>query len=117
MSIANDVKELKDIDIEIKRYNKIIYDLKTRKKILEKNITEFLEERDEPGLKYNGIAILKKEGETRKRKNKNEKIVDGMGVLQKYGVNDPEKIVTEIIEAIRGDPSKMTKLHMEKIKN
>ena len=74
MSIKSYIDELTLINIEIKRNNNINTKLRKRLKEIEVNITSYLKEKDQVGLKYNGKAILIENKEHRPTKKKKKYI-------------------------------------------
>ena len=57
-SIQGNVQELKEINVEIKRLQNETKKLKKRGQELEKFIISYLNEKEQPGLKYQNTAIL-----------------------------------------------------------
>ena len=56
--ITGNVRELDNLNIEIKRLAKQLRKLRARKKKIEGNISKYLEETNKPGVKYKGTAII-----------------------------------------------------------
>lgn len=104
-TIAEIVRELKSLSIEIKSRAGELRDLRKKKKDNEEIVMKYLEEKDQPGIKCDNFVILSEQKEKRMRKKKAEKIVDGSNVLKKYGISEPEKVLNEIIESMRGNKS------------
>ena len=98
------VTELKELSAEIKRYSIELKKFRKRKDELEKKIETFLVEKDQPGVKYRDVAvILEKNKYKRIPKKKEQKKMDCINVLTHYGIGNAEKILTEIIETMKGD--------------
>ena len=98
------VTELKELSVEIKRYSTELKKFRKRKDELEKKIETFLVEKDQPGVKYRDVAvILEKNKYKRIPKKKEQKKMDCINVLTHYGIGNAEKILTEIIETMKGD--------------
>lgn len=104
MSIQQDVIELQNLDVELKRLRKQIRDLKTQKDACEKRILEYLEVNEQPGLKMNGMVIMAQDRRRRKYQKKTEKIERGESVLQKHGIYNSREALDELLEAMRGSP-------------
>lgn len=115
-SIKTDVQELESIRAEIKSLNLRRKNLREKEKSVEARIREFLESRDQPGVKHNGTAIILEQKEKRTSKKPKERDSDAMSVLEKYGVRDSEKVLREIMEARKGDPVTSAKLKVQKYK-
>ena len=116
MSIQSDVKELNDINMEIKRLNYRARQLRQRKKFLEENIAEFLKSKDQPGVKYHNTAIILENKEKRGYKKEKDKDVDALEVLRKHGIKYPEEVLGDLLEARKGEKIETSKLKIQKIK-
>jgi hypothetical protein len=117
MSIQGKVNELQSIKLELKSLQARSSKLRKRMKQIEEDINDYLVSKDQPGLKYQGTAIIRETKEKRRVKKKNEQRSDVIYVLEKYGVHSPEKVFDEIMEAKRGSPTEHTKLKFKKYKN
>ena len=112
-TIIGNIKELKSLNNELKTRMVELRSLKLRKKIIENSIIEYLNEKDQPGIKYNNMIILSHEKATRVVRKKPEKINIGMSVLEKYGIQDPAKALGEIMDAMKGDVNKVPCLRIK----
>ena len=76
-------------------------DLDNREKELNDKVKIYLREKKQPGVKYQGIAVVSETVEKKKTKKKEEAEKDIMGVFQHYGIdgNAARKIYAEIKEA------------------
>jgi hypothetical protein len=117
MSIQSYLNELSSIKSELKSIRTRGTQLRIRAKKIEEYIKEYLESKEQPGLKYKGTAIIREI----KTKHNNKKIVeqkaDCIQVLEKYGINNPEKLLEELHEAKKGQPVEQTKLKFKKYKD
>lgn len=104
MSIQRDTLELQTLDVEIKRLKKQLNELKKRKTECEQKILDFLNQTHQPGIKFNGQVILATEKSKRKYKKKIEKKQCGEYVLRKYGIQNSEDALEELLETMRGTP-------------
>lgn len=116
MSIQGKVDEINSIKKELKVIGQRGKLLRKRVKALEYEINEYLEMKDQPGMKYKGVAIIREEKTVRKPKKKNEQKMDAMYILENYGIENPEKVLEELLEARRGDPEETTKIQYKKEK-
>lgn len=114
MSIRSYVDELNSIKNEINRNNETNKKLRVRKKDLEFKITDYLQNKDQTGLKYNGQAIILENKEKRTIKKKKEKETDVISLLENLGLKHPENVYKQILEVQRGEPVFEKKI---KIKN
>jgi len=116
--ITGNIRELDNLNIEIKRLAKQLRKLRARKKKIEGDISQYLEETNKPGVKYKGTAIIaeNKVKHVRNRK-KVDKENDGTYILSQYGIQNPEKVLKELLEAMKGPKENTTILKFKKIKN
>jgi hypothetical protein len=95
-TIRADVEELTSINAEIKRISDAMKVLRKKKEILEKNIASFLNEKDLPGVKFNGdIVLLEKKTKqiSANKKTREQALVE---LLRKQGLHNPEEIANQI---------------------
>ena len=97
------VSELRQITDEIKRLNKIRNKLHKRKREIEGLVVQFLDEKDQAGVKYRGTALVAKPKNTRVRRKEKDREADGQAILRKYGIHNSERIIKEVIEAMKGE--------------
>ena len=116
MDITKNVIELENIQKEIKRNNAKNKELRSRVKELEKNITEFLEEKNPAGAKYNNGAILLESKETRPAKKKDKKKEDVINFFSELGVSSPDKAFNKLQEVQKSSPVVNKKLKFVKNK-
>ena len=110
------VTELKDLWVEIKKHSTELKKFRKRKDELEKKIEEFLVEKDQPGVKYRDVAvILEKNKYKRIPKKKEQKKMDCINVLTHYGIGNAEKILSEIIETMKGDEVPKNSIRLKEI--
>ena len=117
MSIVNYINELQSINVEIAKNNKLNANLRKRAKQLEKEKTDYLEAKDQPGVKFQNIAIVveKKPKWTTKKKKDTEE--DSLKVLEEYGVSDPKAALNELVRVRKGDEFESKKIKIKKLKN
>ena len=102
-AIPGYVRELKNLDIEIKRLSAQLKKLRSRKKNIESKISDYLQHTNKPGIKYQGnTLVLKKTTKCNRNRKKKDKEKDGSNVLSQYGIQNPEKVLQQVIEAMRG---------------
>jgi hypothetical protein len=115
MSIQAKVDELNSIKKELDYVRKKTEPLRKRVKELEKEICEYLNTKEQNGLKYKNIAIIKEQKTVRTRKTKEDKLRESINLLRKHGVNNPERLLTELTEAQKGNPQEKEKLTIKKL--
>jgi hypothetical protein len=116
MSIQGKVNELNSIKSELKSLRQRGTVLRKRAKVIEEEIDKYLDSKDQPGLKYKGTAIIRETAIKRRTKKKADARADAIYVLERRGVESPDKIFDEMMEARRGSPTEQTKLKFKKIK-
>ena len=110
------VTELKELAVDIKRRSAELSKLRKRKEEIEKKITDFLIEKDQPGVKYRDVAvILEKNKYKRIPKKKAQKEEDAVNVLKHYGIGNAEKILAEVIDTMKGDEVPKTGLRLKNV--
>jgi len=114
-SIQNNVKELKDINTEIKRLQIETKKLKKRAQDIEKNILSYLNEKEQPGLKYQNTAIIIEN--KAKRITRTKKDVDGnaIRILEEVGIPNAREILNKITESRKGEQIQMQKVKLQNI--
>ena len=116
MSIKSDINELNQINLEIKTLTDRVKNLKKLSKEVEKRIINYLNEKNQPGIKYNGSAVIVESKSRVIRKGENAKKQDAIRVLRNNGVSDPEHILNELTEAQKGSKIGLQKIKINKIK-
>jgi hypothetical protein len=101
--IRSEMKELKEINTEIKRLSITLKNLRERKKGLEDDIIEYLDRTGQPGIKYEDLIVLSGEKKCREKKKKEEKELDVLTILEDKGIRNSRETYLEILEAMRGE--------------
>ena len=114
MSIQADINELNQIEEELSRMRKRMSQLRKQKEAVEQRVLQFLESKDQPGVKFRGKAILADKRTSRSYKNPKKKTEDGASILRQYGVHNADKVLDEIIEAMKGEKIEKEKLKIKK---
>jgi hypothetical protein len=115
-SITSSLNELKDINSELKRLRIQVRKLNIRREIVEKEIKDFLDSKDQPGIKYQGMAIIPEEKETYKAKGKKQKEEDIKTLFRNYGVDDENEAFRDLMKTMKGSPTQKFKLKIKPIK-
>jgi hypothetical protein len=115
MSIRGDVEQLETI----RREMKILADkrkvLKQREAQIIERISSYLKSKNQPGVKYQGKAVIMEEKETFKRRKPKESDADAVTVLERYGVKSPQKVLNELLSTRKGEKVVKTKLKYKNI--
>jgi len=115
MSIKSYVEELETIQAEIKRNNLKNLQLRQRSKKLETSIKEYLDEKGQLGLKYQGKAIIMEQKELRPSKKKKDKEEALLSFFEDLGVSDPKEAYSKLIEAQKQAPIEKTSIKFKKL--
>jgi hypothetical protein len=115
MSIQSYVIELERIKTELKFLNEKKRKLKSREQELENNIASFLKSKQQTGVKYQDSKIILEKKEKRVNKKNKDKDMDSINILMTYGLNDPQKVLNEILEARKGEKIQTDKLKIQKL--
>jgi hypothetical protein len=116
MSIQAYVSELQNLNIELKRLKQTSSELRKKIKIVENNIMEYLQEKQQPGVKYHDTAIIIENKSKRTSKPKKDKEEDALRILEQYGIKDSKNLLEQILEAGKGEEVEINKLKIKKIK-
>ena len=108
------ITELKLLKNEIKITQARLRSLKDKAKGVETHICNYLKSKNEPGVRYDGVALILDEKERRSRKKKNDQLKDSLDVLRRYGITNPQHALDELLESRRGDTQLNTKLTVKK---
>ena len=117
MSIQSSIKELDAIKIEIKRNNESNRLLRSRSKILETQIQDYIEAKDHVGLKYKNQTIILENSVCRKRKVESKKNTELIDWLKSRGIHEPEKACVEIRQLQKGEEVEVKKVKIKPLKN
>ncbi len=114
--IQSYVNQLRDLNIELKRVTKNASEIRKEIKVVEKNILEYLNEKEQPGVKYKDIAIVVENKTKRAGKSKKEKEEDSLRILEEYGISDPKDVLKKIQDAQKGEEIENQKIKIKQIK-
>ena len=103
-AIVSEMNQLKCIDLEIKRLNAKIKELKQGKKQMETRIMNYLERAQMNGAKTSDMVVLAREKKVNTKKKKDEKVEDIASILKSAGVvSNVNDTVNKVLEALKGD--------------
>ena len=115
MSIQAELSELKGLKLELTNLNKRAKLIRKRVKLLESIIAQYIDEKDLPGIKHNGVAVILERKTRRAGKSNKMRDSDAMKVLEDYGISNPEKALRKIMEARKGDELQIDKLTLNNL--
>ena len=116
MSIVSFINELQSINIAIAKNNKDNALLRKRAKNIEKQITQYLEAKEQPGVKFQDKAIIVDKKPKWTYKSKKDIEEDSVKILEEYGVENAKDVLYEILKARKGEEFESKKLKIKKIK-
>lgn len=117
MSVSGDVNELSLLNNEIKRLSSRLKELRIQKQQCESRIIEYLNEKQQPGVKYKGQALLLENKTKRCNKSKVSREADAINILSQYDVPEPEKVLEKILESRRGETKEIKSIKIKNIKS
>lgn len=109
------IVELREVGKEIARLAATLAKHRKRKADLEKQVASFLEQRDTPGVKYQGITVVAEDTVRRCRKKKAEKMQDCINVLRQYNISNSERVLHDLEEAMKGSAVDTKKIKISTI--
>jgi hypothetical protein len=115
MSVKGDVQEIAEIDLELKRLNSRARELRRLRKIATERIVEFLEEQDQPGVKYQGTAVVLNNQVRRGVKPAKDREADAIDVLRNHGIDNAREVLEELLEARKGAEVANRKITIKRI--
>lgn len=115
MSIQSYFNQLKSLQAESKRLN--LLSRKVRSEIIEtkKAIAEYLRQKDQPGVKYQGEAIILENKPKRVYKPKKNKDEDAIRILEKYGISNAKEALEEILDSRRGEEIEVEEVKIKRL--
>ena len=118
MAIREYLEELESLQIEIKRLSATKKKLDKKANEVQDKIIQYLEQKDLPGVKYNGVAVVVEEKQKRGYKKAKDKEKDALDILTRSGMDEDEAktALAKILEARRGAPTDRKKLKIVKNK-
>ena len=114
-SIQQNVQELKNINTEIKRLQIETKKLKKRAQDIEKNILSYLNEKEQPGLKYQNTAIIIENKAKRITRSKKDVDSNAIKILEENGVYNAREILSKTKESRKGDEVQMQKVKLQNL--
>lgn len=117
MSIKLYVEELEYTQEEIKKNNERNRILRNRCNELKTYIKEFLDEKGQVGLKYNGKVVILQNKQKRYIKGKNEREADVTKFLTGLGISNPKDVYNKIEDLSKKDYTDKCEIKVQKIKN
>ena len=115
-TIVNNVNELRSINTEIKRLVKETTALRKRAKVIEQNIVNFLDQKDQPGVKFQDTAIVLETKQKYSYKGKKDKEEDSLRILEDHGIPNSKEVLDLLKRAGKGTEIESKKIKITKLK-
>ena len=110
------LKELNEIEKEIFKLNMDMKMLRFKRGEIKENISNYLKEADQPGVKYGDIIVLSKESTQTKKLKKKEKEEKGIRYLESINVNNPKEAFFTLMDNLKGEKVIKPTLYIKKEK-
>jgi cell division septum initiation protein DivIVA len=101
--IVSKLKEIDDINNEIKRFRAAIKKLQTRSITLQTQIQEYISAKNQPGFKYNNTIVTLDKKHKIQRKSKKQKNEDQIEALRKLGITNPNEVLLVLDKSGKGE--------------
>jgi hypothetical protein len=111
--VMSDMKELKNITIELKRLGMETKIIRYKKKEIEDRIMDFLHTENQVGVKLGDLVVMSKEKNGRRRLKKEEKENNAIGVLESMGIINSKQALYSILDSMKGESTITESLHMK----
>jgi len=95
-NIKAEFEELSSINVEIKRSVENLKKLREKKRTIESSIAAYLNEKNLPGVKYNGDVILIERKDKKITKSKKAREEELVNLLKESGVHHAEDLAMKI---------------------
>lgn len=115
MSIKTYLDELEKLNSEIQLNSRRNRELRNRVKQVENLIKDFLNTKEQQGLKYNGKAIVLENKEMHVSRPKKEKEKEMMEYLHSLGLRDCNSVYNKLMNIQKGDVFECQKLKVKKL--
>jgi len=112
MSVTQDIIELRDLELEIKQLQQRMRILRAHKKKCEDRIMVYLDENNQPGVKFKEMTIIAKPKKKRKYISKTEKSQCAQDFLEKFGVYATTREIEDLFESIKGPCEQESKIQI-----
>ncbi len=110
MSITSLIRDLNNIENEIKKTSQYLTNLKKQRTELEQSIILFLQSHNLPGFKYEGKIYQPQSSRVYRKKKKDEKEEHIKTILEKSGARVNEDIITDVFTVFKSKPIPVQKL-------
>lgn len=113
--VIPNLTKLSQLNNEIKRVSLLLKNLRLQKEETESEITQYLQEVNQPGIQYQNLIILNKQYKQKKSKSKDDRNKSMKEVLENNGIRNPDDVLKQLIDCSR-DVIDKNKLQVKEIK-
>ena len=113
--VIPNLMKLTQINSEIKRVSLLLKNIRLQKEETEREITQYLQEVNQPGIQYQNLIILNKNYKQKKSKNKEDRNKSMIEVLETNGINNSQEVLNQLLNCTKDTVDK-NKLHVKEIK-
>jgi len=92
-AILNEIKQYK------KRYDKRLKEIKERLSVLERDLIEYMEKNDHPGLRFQEVILLKEDKKSKKNRRVQEEEIQN--IMHKYSIDPHQSLYREVIQSLQ----------------
>lgn len=110
MSISSLIRDLNNVENEIKTAHHHLTNLKKHRNELEQSIILFLQNHNLPGFKYEGKIYQPQSSRIYKKKKTNEKKETIKTILENSGAKINEEIISDVFTVFKSKPVSIQKL-------
>lgn len=99
----SDMKELRNITKELKDMGQKMRALRVREKELKSNILTYLQNTNQPGVRFDELVVMQDEKFSHLKKNKKEREECIIQTLEQAGISDSKAVYDSIQNASKGE--------------
>lgn len=111
------MRELKNIQSEIKRLNEQLKNLKEKKSTIETNILTYLKQTNQLGVKYEDTVVMIQDKKHRQKINQKDKKEEIIKYLENQGIRDAENFFKDISEKMKGVQETISSIKLTEYKD
>jgi hypothetical protein len=115
-TIQSNVNEIKEINLEIKLLQEKIKNLKKRSTELERDILQYLNEKEQPGVKYQNTAIVIENRQKNVMKKKKDANNEMLKFIAEHGISKPEEFLKHLNNIKKENVIEMQKIKIQNYK-
>lgn len=111
------MRELKNIQSEIKRLNEHLKNLRDKKNTIEANILNYLKQTNQIGVKYEDTIVMIHDKKHRQKINQKDKKEEIIKYLENQGIRNAESFFKDISEKMKGTQQTISSIKLTEYKD